>query len=233
MPEWPTTFQPHVEAILAAHPELRDRFRIIAQDGYAEFVEAPTRHLPDGSFDAAWYTEQDRLWNRQSFDGDEEGERVVGDHTWRVHTNAYTGDADVWCDGVKAEEGPDFKYAHYQAFELVELGLWPVPDFRAIWEAEVLSAERAIRHHDDEVARAPARRVELVAKLAAAREKLDSLTRKPLTPLEQKAQRVLHLLDQLHPGYKQSWKENFAVEMMAVPDDALEEAVQKRLLESS
>ena len=228
MSEWPTMFQPHVEAILAARPELRDRFRVVSEDGYAEFVELPTKYLPDGTFDSAWYTEQDRLWDKGTTYGDDEvGERVLHGHTWRVTTDPNLSDAKVWCDGVETSEGPDFEYQFYQAFELVELGLWPMPDFQAIWKAELATAERALLHHDEEVFRAPQRRARLVEKLEVAKAKLLPPPPTP-TVLEARAAKALELVERLRPRLKQVRKEDIAVQLMGMPESEWEHVARTK-----
>ena len=171
--EWPTAFQPAVEAILVQHPELRSRFQIVQEDGWAEFIEAPIKHLPDGTYDHVSGLEQDRLWDKGTTYGDDEiGERVIDGHTWKVNTDPNLQEATVWCDGVEAGENLPFTFKFYLAFDLVELGLWPVPDFEAIWKARVRDAELAVAHHDRMVADAAAQRNRLEAAVQEAKLKL-------------------------------------------------------------
>lgn len=222
--EWPTTFQPHIEAILVARPELRSRFQIIYEDGYAEFIEAPTKTLPDGSFDSTYYLEQDRLWDKGTTYGDDEiGERVIDGHRWRVRTDPNLQEAIVTVDGEYAGEGPDFEHKFYPAFELVELGLWPMPDFEAIWKARVGDAELAVAHHDRMIADAAAQRNRLVSVVEEAKTKLAHYMEPKLTPLEIRARGILDIIDEFRPEAKAS------LEMMSVPDDLLRETIKGKL----
>ena len=217
--EWPTTFQPHVEAILKEKPELRDRFRVVNQDGYAQFVE--------GLCDLVALQERDDCWNKREFDGDEQGERVIDGHVWAVHTNAWTCTYEVTVDEEPAE-GPDFQYEFYQVFEMVDLGLWPLPDFVSIYKTKLARAKYALEAHDHYVMVAHEKRAELVAEVEEWEEKLRPPPPTP-TGLEKKAALILSVIVRLDPKMNTKRREDLAVSLMGLPDEGLEEAVTARL----
>lgn len=142
----PKITYPEIRDLVEKHPKLRRRFRA-TRDGFPIFLHSS-------------YDPEKHGWDVTSFDGEEDGIKVIDGRTWRVITNAWITEARVTVDEVPAH-GPDCTYEFYDAFELVDLGVWQPPDFAT----HLQQAENELRWFDVETAARPRKRESLVAEI--------------------------------------------------------------------
>lgn len=135
-----------IRNLLRRRPELRERFRVITTDGYTEFTH------PEGV--NHYYDPEKHGWRVDSFDGDDDGSKVINGRTWHVNTNSWTLDVRVSVDGVPTDGSPDCQFKHYDVWELIDLGLWTLPDFAA----HLKQAEAELVLFDAETADRPRQR---------------------------------------------------------------------------